>query len=55
MEEGSNVIKPTDDDVSVLMAMIRESADDMGGEPGGCRSVCGGVSVWHGGIVLCFP
>ena len=42
-------------DVSVLMAMTRESADDMDGESGSCRSVCGGVPVCHGGLVLCFP
>jgi len=37
------------------MAMSRESADDMEGESGRCRSVCGGVPVCHGGVVLCFP
>jgi len=30
MEERSNVTKPMGDDVSVPMAMIRESADDTG-------------------------
>ena len=55
MEEGLDVTKSIGDDVSVPMATTRESADDMEGESGSCRSVCGGVPVCHGGIVLCFP
>ena len=31
------------------MTMARESADNTKGESGSCRSVCGGVSVCHGG------
>jgi len=49
------VTKSTGDDVSVPMAMTRESADDMEGESERSRSVCRGVPVCHGGVVLCFP
>ena len=55
MEEWLNVTKSIGDDVFVPMATTRESADDMEGESGSCRSVCGGVLVCHRGIVLCFP
>jgi len=55
MERWLNVTKSIGDDMSVPMATIRESADDMGEESGSCRSVCGGVPVCHGGIALCFP
>jgi len=49
------VTKSIGDDVFVPMAMTREPADDMEGEPGSCRSACGGVLVCHVRIVLCFP
>ena len=55
MEGWLNVTKSVGDDVSVPMATTRESADDMEGASGSCRSVCGGVPVCQGGIVLCFP
>jgi len=55
MEEGLNVTKFIGGDVSVPMATTREFADDIERESGSCRSVCGGVPVCHGGIVLCFP
>jgi len=48
MEEGLNVTKSVGGDVSVPMAMTRECADDMEGESGSYRSVCGGVPVCHG-------
>jgi hypothetical protein len=54
MKEGLNVTKSIAGDVSVPMATTRESADDIKGEPGGCRSVCGVVRVCHGRIILCF-
>ena len=47
--------KSIGDDVFVPMATTRESADDTEDAPGNCRSVCGGVPVCHGRIVLCFP
>ena len=55
MEGWLNVTKSIGDDVPVPMAATREFADDIGEEPGGCRSVCGGVPVCHGGIILYFP
>ena len=54
MKEGLNVTKSIAGDVSVPMATTREFADDIKGEPGGCRSVCGVVRVCHGRIILCF-
>jgi len=47
--------KSVGDDVFVLMATTRESADDAEEGPKGCRSACGGVLVCQGKIVLCFP
>ena len=47
--------KSVGDDVFVPMTMTRESADDTEGEPGSCRSACGGVLVCHVRIVLRFP
>ena len=52
-----NVTKSLGGDVSVPMATTRKSADDYdkgvcrwyGGRVGSCRSVCGGVLVYHGG------
>ena len=55
MEGWTNVIKSISGDMSVPMATTRKSADDLEGEPGGCRSVCGVVRVRHGRIVLYFP
>jgi len=55
MEGWLNVTKCIGDDVFVLMAMIKESADDTEGEPGSCRSACGGVLVCHVRMVSCFP
>ena len=55
MEGLLNMTKSIGGNVSVPMATTRESADDMEEESGNCRSACGGVSVCHGGIVLCFP
>ena len=55
MEGRLNMTKSIGDDVFVLMATTRASADDVEEEPKGCRSVCGGVPVCHGRIVLCFP
>ena len=55
MEVWRNVTESIGDDVLVPMAMIRESADDTEGEPGSCRSACGGVLVCHVRIVLRFP
>ena len=54
MKEGLNVTKSIGGDVSVPMATIRKFADDIEGEPGGCRSVCGVVRVYHGRLILCF-
>ena len=47
MEGWLNVTKSIGGDVSVPMATTRESTDDMEGESGSCRSVCGGVPVCH--------
>jgi len=44
MEVWLNVTESLGDDVFVPMAMTRESADDTEGEPGSCRSACGGCS-----------
>ena len=55
------MIKSISGDMSVPMVttrslpMTRGYADDMEGEPGGCRLVCGVVRIRHGRIVLCFP
>jgi len=54
MEGWLNVTKSVVDDVPVPMAATRESADDIGGEPGICRSGCRGVPVCPGGIILIF-
>jgi hypothetical protein len=54
MEGLLDMTKSIGGNVSVPMATTRESADDMEEESGNCRSACGGVSVCHGGIVLCF-
>jgi len=55
MEGWLNMTKSIGGDVFVPMATTRESTDDTGGEPGSCRSACGGVPVCHGRIVLCLP
>ena len=47
--------KSIGDDVFAPMAVTRESADDTEGEPGSCRSACGGVLVCHVRNVLRFP
>jgi len=33
----------------------RETADDSERKRGGCRLICGSVSVSYEGMVLCFP
>ena len=55
MKGWSNGTESVGDDVFVPMATTRESVDGMEEESGSCRSVCGGVLAYHGGIVLCFP
>jgi len=45
MEELLSVTKSIGDNVSVPMAVAKESADDMGGESGSCRSAGGDVLV----------
>jgi len=52
MEEWLNETKSIGDDVFVPIATTREFADEIEGESGSCRSVCGGVPVCHGEIVL---
>ena len=47
--------KSIGDDVFVPIAVTKESADDVGEEPGSCRSACEGVLVCHVRVVLRFP